>query len=233
VAGTAPNEKAWSREQIVDLLRAYQQKVAGWLALKIRPWKGESDFTQSEDYKTALKAYNDFKKADGIDYSPVVTYARELYDRYDKTDKTLDEKADSVIRYLGGGSALITFGALLSLKSDIPESRQLGIVLLLSLIPSLLSTICAVFFAIRVRQPQLAATLPNVDFAQKMAEYYELKNDTELNTYLIFSPICEAAHFRNTRKGVWLKHAHRAYLLSIACLLVPATVIPFYLRYCM
>src|SRR5207249_4332507 len=98
---------------------------------------------QSEDYKAALDFYRKFQQQEGVDYSGVLAYARDLYDRHDKTDKLLDEKADSIIKYLGGGSALVTFGALLSIKSDNTNSCILGLVVLVLLIPSLVQAVRA------------------------------------------------------------------------------------------
>ncbi len=98
---------------------------------------------------------------------------------------------------------------------------MLGVVVLLSLVPSLLSAIVAVYSAIRVRQPRSAASLPPVEWALRMAEFYKTKDDIELNVYLMLSPICEANHFRNVRKAKWLSLAHAAYCISLSCLLVP------------
>ncbi len=92
------NERAKSREELVDQVRAYQQKVTGWLNQTLPFWRKDDDYTESGEYQIALEAYQQFKKAEEVEYSPVVTYARDLYDRCDKSDKSLDEKADSIIR---------------------------------------------------------------------------------------------------------------------------------------
>lgn len=198
----------------------YQQKVAGWIQ---QIWKvvPDDDYEQSQDFKAALDFYRTFEQKDGVDYSGVIAYARELYDRYDRTDKTLDEKADSIIKYLGGGSALITFGALMSLRTENLWNTVLGIVALLCLLPSLACAILAVRKAIHVRRPRSSASLPDVKFACDMAEFPKTKENLDLNLWLIFHPICEAAYYRNLQKAKLVDSAHRLYLWAIGLLIVP------------
>src|SRR5687768_10843568 len=62
---------------------------------------GVENFEGSPEYQAALAEYRQFEAKEDVDYSGVLTYARELADRYDKTDRALDDKADSIIKDLG------------------------------------------------------------------------------------------------------------------------------------
>lgn len=212
------------REYFLKKYEEYRHKVGDWIN---RIWKvtPDDDYEQSEDYKSALNFYRDFEQKDGVDYSGIVDYARELYDRYDKTDKILDDKADSIIKYLGGGSALITFGALMSIKSENYWSSVFAIVALVSLLPSLVCALLAVRKAIHVRRPRSSASLPDVHFALEMAEYHKTKEKLNVNLWLIFYPICEAAYYRNLQKARLVESAHCLYLWAMGLLIVPVVSI--------
>jgi hypothetical protein len=218
------NEQVKDRDYFVSQLRDYHQKVAEWIKQTLAP-DDDDDYEQSPDYQQALEYYRAFKKQDEVDYSVVIAYARELHEKYDKTDKVLDEKADSIIKYLGGGSALVTFGALVSIKAENPWSCILGGVALVCLLPALACAINAVRHAIHVRRPRSAATLPHVKFAVEMAEYNKKKEDIELNLWLIFYPICEAAHHRNVQKAKRVEKAHKAYVWAMGFLIIPVVAI--------
>ncbi|WP_157369944.1 hypothetical protein [Zavarzinella formosa] len=181
----------------------------------------DDDYEKSPDYIAALQAYRQFESQEGVNYEPVIEYARELFDRSEKTDRLLDEKADSIIKYLGGGSALVTFGALMSIKADSPNACLMGVVALVFLIPSLVCAVAAVRYAIMVRMPRASAMPPNVDFAVKMAEFYKDKDAIQLNLFLILSPICEAAVHRNIQKSKGVSAAHRAYAWAMGLLILP------------
>ena len=219
------NDNAEQRAEFVKQVRAYQQKVAGWFQQSLGFWRRDDDYTQSSEYQVALENYQKFNQQNSIDYSPVIEYARNLYERYEASDKGLDEKADSIIRYLGGGTALVTFGALLSIKAESRDTRVVGLCALVSLLPALICAVVAVYSAIRARMRRSAAVLPAVEWARRMAEHYRTKQEIELNVYLMFSPICEAAHYRNIMKARWVTLAHHSYCLCLACLAVPVIVV--------
>ena len=214
------NDNAKQREELVQMFRDYCTKVGGWVS---QTWKADldDDYVKSAEYQAELKKYNDFVQQDDIKYDAVFDYARDLYDRYDKTDKLLDEKADSIIKYLGGGSALATFGALASIKTDSPFSAFMGMIALVFLIPSLVAATRAVYFAIKVRRPRSAATLPPVSWAVSMADWYKTDDKIKTNIWLIFQPICEAYNHRNCCKAKLVHNAHSCYQWAIGLLVLP------------
>ena len=210
----------FSRQKILDMYKEYQAKFKGWFE-RIWQVQPDDDYERHEDYAAALEYYKSFVHKEGIDYSVAITYAHERYDRLDKTDKTLDEKADSIIKYLGGGSALITFGALMSIKADSWQISLQGLVALCSLIPSLFCAFMAVRYAVQVRRPRSSALTPDVKFAVEIAEHYKTNPEIALNLWLIFHPICEALIYRNMLKSKLVDSAHRWYQWALGLLILP------------
>lgn len=185
---------------------------------------GVQNFEDLPEYKEAVAKYQEFEAKDGVDYSCVLAYARELAGRYETTDKSMDDKAGSIITYLSGGTAIITFGALLSIKIDNTRTAILGLCALLSLIPFLCFTILAVRAALKVRRPQGAASLKEVPWAIEMAEHYKTKEQVELNLWLMYMPICTASLHRNECKAALVITAHRNYERALASLVFPVAV---------
>ncbi len=191
----------------------------------------KSDYSSSKDYNDAVDFFKNFEKKDKVEYGWIMKYAKDLQERFEKTDGKLDEKADSIIKYLGGGSALLTFGALVSIKPEKPETCLLGLIALVSLIPSLCFALLAVQAALRVRSPQSAATPPPLTKAVHLAENYASAEEAELNLVLICHPICEAYAYRNKQKSDDLRRAHEFYAQSLLFVLIPVITISAALVY--
>jgi hypothetical protein len=215
------NENAAKRAEIVQMVREYQSKITDWIKREAWNTDSDDDYEDSTEYKEALEYWNKFKQQEQVDYTVALAYARELFERYEKLDKSLDEKADSIVKYLGGGSALVTLGGLFAIKTDVWSNCLLGLVALACMIPSLVVALRAVSAAIRVRQPRASATMLPVKFAVDMAEFHKQKDNTELNLWLMLHPICEAYHFRTFRKSFLVKRAHSCYRWAIGLLLLP------------
>jgi len=226
------NDKPKSHEAFAQILREYHAKL-GTIINNLWKSKVDDDYEKSDDYQAALAYYRQFKQVEGVNYAAVLEYAKELHERHEKIDKSHDEKADSIIKYLGGGSALITFGALLSIKTDTRATCILGLVAILCLIPSLFAAVKAVSSAIKVRHPRAATSLPPITFAVDMAHFHQPQPEAlAVNLWLILHPICEAAHFRNLQKAKLVSLAHSWYRLAMVLLFLPvagitATLIAF------
>ena len=221
------NDQQAKREEIRKHYEAFQEWVKE--RAKDAALCSETDYRKLPEYQKALKYFQEFEHKEDVDYSAVVDFARKLHEWMEKTDDKLDEKADSIIKYLSGGSALITLAALLSVKLDSPNTIKFGLVILACLIPSLVAAVASIYFAIKVRIPQPNASPPPIPDAVTIAELYQGKekklvpehNVVELNLWLILNPICEVAYFRNKTKAGHVKVAHRLYLVSIALLVSP------------
>jgi hypothetical protein len=114
------NEDGKRRDDIVNEWRdRYRElmKVVGKLELK-SVWSRffsrtpNSGFAETQEFKDALAFYRAFECKPDVNYEHLVAYARECLDRCEKTDRSHDDKANSIIQYLGGGTALGVFAAV-------------------------------------------------------------------------------------------------------------------------
>jgi hypothetical protein len=120
---------------------------------------------------------------------------------------------------------LLTFGALLSIKTDNTASCVVGLIALASLLPSFLYALFAVTTAIHERRPRYAALLPSVKYAVESCEFKRTAEKTEVNLYLIYYPICEATAWRTLQKAGHVERAHLCYSRAIALLTLPVVAI--------
>ena len=226
-----------AREAVVTAARDSYDKVVRWLGevwpnrnrsrlrrvwFWIAPEKPDPELEAGTEakYVEAVNYFQTFEPDPRVDYTPTVAYMKDLHERLQSTDRLLDEKADSIIKYLGGGSAVITVGALFSLKTDSRQAMYLGAVIVLTLLPSLVYAIAAIVCAVAVRRPRGSTTLPDVPFAIKVAHFYR-KEFVDINQWLILHPMNEAMLFRNFQKAKEVERAHRNYTRAMSALAVP------------
>ena len=96
--------------------------------------------------KLVDKAHNFKKSAKPIDAEWLMPYAKWKYEHYENTWRSVDQKADTVIRYLGGGLGLVAIGTLLSIN----ENNSLAA---LGILPSMICALIAVWYAVKSRGP--------------------------------------------------------------------------------
>jgi len=208
------------RKLCFDLLTQSRDRLNRWVK---KIWKKEEqiDHEETEAWNEAVDYYKAFEQKDNVDYTEAIAHVRQLYERHDKAEKLLDEKADAIIKYLGGGSALITFGALLSIKTDTVTSAVMGLCIILSFLPSLIFGILAIQHAIKVRRPHTAALPPDARYAVTICEHYQTKDKIAPNLWLTLHPLCVAASYRNMLKAKWVEDAYRYYKWAMFLLIVP------------
>ena len=68
--------------------------------------------TEHDAYKEAVRFKEKWEPEDEVVYDWTVEYAKDCYTRMETTFRYMDEKADSLIKYLGGGTAAVTLGTL-------------------------------------------------------------------------------------------------------------------------
>lgn len=217
-----------------DLFRKLFHDALRWKDWIISLWPKTAidNYESSSEYQEALNYYQQFQQQEGVDYSEAIAYAKETMDRCLSTEKCLDDKADSIIRYLGGGLAFVSFGTLVSIKTDSSKNAAFPLLIITTLLPSFILGLLAVLNAIKCRQPANAATLPSIKFAVEMTEYHKSKDKIELNLWLILYPISEAIFHRNLRKSKTLEKSHVYYIWSMGCLLFPVGSAAIYLYCC-
>jgi hypothetical protein len=101
-----------------------------------------------------------------VEYLWVWEYARDSVDRALKIFERLDDKANEILKYLGGGAGLLTAAALLGIKDD-----HAWIYLFFA--PSLGTSLVAILFAIMASKPNDVRLPPPIN------EVYALASNAE------------------------------------------------------
>ena len=126
------------------------------------------DFGIDADYIAAQEKAHSFEPIDGVDYQWVFEYAKQSYDHTYGVSGHLDDKADSIIKYLGAFSGLSAFLAAYIATSTTWEVA-------LSVIPAFCLSISAIVIAARARRVLDQAAPPSIEAAMDYAEAYEEK----------------------------------------------------------
>ena len=213
-----------SAEVLIEALSKKSQEWRQWIQANVpRVWHRwrdcTTDYHNHPPYLDAENFKQSFEPKDGCDYKWAIEYAKERYQRLDQTFRYLDEKADAVIKYLGGGTAVVTVAALATVNH---YSAWLPILLL----PSLGCALAAIAFANSARRPRLHPSPPPVTDAIDFAEAYS--NKAEATFLGLWHVCCEGLDFVNTHKARQVDRASRCYWWALFCLLIPALVWPIW-----
>jgi hypothetical protein len=162
-------------------------------------------------YRQAVSFRQTFTAKEGIEYGWVCEYAKQSHDILQDVFKSLDEKADSIIRHLTGGTGLFALGAIgLISRENAPIA--------LAALPSLACALKAVSLAISARAPSRAALPPPVEGAVKYAESF---GENAENAFLgQWHQTCEEVALAIARKGEKVRKAYNWYFWTIFLLVV-------------
>ncbi len=176
------NSSKEARERINEIGRAAVERF--WRELFPKPWSVRLPF-RSIDYQThpvyleSVKFKDEFSpcvrephEPDDVryDYEWVRGHAKENYERLHKAFNDLDNKADAIIKYLGGGTTVISIAALFNVT---PES----VYLLYLLAPAVLTSVVSICLAMRARQPTAIPHPPTVEVATKYIAFFNSKSE--------------------------------------------------------
>ncbi|WP_144971105.1 hypothetical protein [Bremerella volcania] len=200
--------------------------------LALRQFIYDDSIDQHDDHVAAEKSLTEFRipvEHSTTRYTWVVQYAKDMYQQLNRVDEQLDSKADSIIRYLGGGASLITGGILFTASQG---SFSAPVV-----ISALIPIGCAIFamaVAVRARRPTQSKLPPTIDGAFKYANYYDEKSDAEGDGSLLPSEVyfamqwhltCAGLRIRTEMKARFVRVAINFYMLAVCSLLLPLVVI--------
>lgn len=195
------------------------RSVASGIWLSWQPQPQSSSYKEHKIYLDAEKYRKDvFTPNPTRDYKWAIEYAKESYQRLEKTFQYLDEKADAIIKYLGGGTAVVTLAALTTVNR---YSAWLPILLL----PSLVCALRAIALALSVRQPTNHPSLPRVTTAIDYVHAYHEAEETMLG---FWHECCEGLDLVNGEKAKRVDAAGLYYYRALFCLLIPLIVWPIW-----
>lgn len=157
-----------------------------------------------------------FGPREKVVYDWVVDYAQDRYAEHDRAFSDLDGKAASIIGYLGGGTSLLTLGALTAAATG-----QVHPWVVVAAVPALLLALAALVFASLARQANWAYAMPTVAVAVDYAHYFDTAGDARAATLGQW-------HFTTTlmrkavgRKATRVNVATWLFVGSVVALLLP------------
>jgi hypothetical protein len=135
-------------------------------------WRPDRRIQFDPEYQKAHAFKNSFRPTKSPEeYRWVAEYAKFVLGQFQSAERTLDEKAESVMKLFGGGTGLLTLGAIVNLpKISVPTMVVLGIALILALF--------AMLAAAWVRAPRQSYLPPSVAWALAYAEKYEAASES-------------------------------------------------------
>jgi len=181
------------------------------MAWLIPSYRSAPEYLAAEDFNDQIEP------GDGIDYEWVLAYAKDLSARREKIAGIMDEKADAIIKYMGGGVGLFALGAI----AAVPQGQ--GYLLLYSL-PAVLFALCSVFLAALIRKPNDMPGLPSVADAMNYANRYTEGDAAKIKFLGQAHMACEAWRVVCRAKGKVLVWATGCYFTALLALLIPAVV---------
>jgi hypothetical protein len=178
-------------------------------------------------YKQALEFMKNVGSKPGAEYEWVFDYAKTLWSYRNSTFVLLDEKADSIIKYLGGGTGLFTLGVLAKVDGS-------NWYIAVAAMPAIACALLAILFAILARMPGAFPGISTIETAKDYADA-EVSSSAALAGFLgQWNLACEAARLICARKAnrvaiaAWLTYS-ALVLLALPLLVAvhwPPTVLP-------
>lgn len=157
-----------------------------------------------DEAKSFAKSY---VPKDGADCEWVKSYAHFIFDKLVEADRGLETKAENMVKLLGGGTGLLTLGALANLS-------RLGTTPALVFAIGLCFALVAVVVAVRAREPQDSFLPPDIKTALEYADAYE--NVAEARFQAQWHWTCEKLKAANVKKARSVAWAFRWATIAIA-----------------
>lgn len=206
LAGKEPDE--WIREGLARM-RAARDWVIRWPRGQRAP-----NYLDHPDYQKAVGYRKEWSPTEGVAYDWVCAYAQVTYGWLHDAFNNLDDKADSIVRHLSGGTGLLTLGAI----GFISQSGLNAAIALLAL-PALVCALQAIRVAISVRRPTATTSPPSVEGAVRYAESYGAQAQA---TFLGQWHECsEGLALVVAEKARLVRAAYGWYLTALVLLLLP------------
>jgi|SRR5579864_160387 len=169
----------------------------------------------NETYKRAVVAMKATTAKEGVEYGWVLEYAKTRYEHCSKILSILDDKADGIIRYLGGGTGLFALGALS--KIDSANSH-----LVWWSLPAIFAALVSLWFAWRVRKARTVPSLPSVlDAKENYAEGCPTDGAAKAAFLGQWNLYCEGTRVECHAKAALLDRATCCYFIALVLLVLP------------
>ena len=162
-------------------------------------------------YDAAKTFQKNIEPQDGVEYAWVWAFAKDQYARLESICKGVDEKANDILKYLGGGAGLLTLAVLANVTA-----RNYYVFLLA--VPSLVLALISIAFAAKARRPIKTLVPPDVKGAFEYASYYK-KESTAMAAFIgQWHFACEGLRLVTEAKAARVKVATSFYVWAISSL---------------
>jgi hypothetical protein len=142
-------------------------------------------------------------------------YAKDKYEHLSRASDRLEEKADSIIKYLGGGTAIVALAAFAGITKT--TAPIIGL-----LVPSIGCALAAVWHAVQARQPTKIPVPPRVDEAMSYVHAYKAQSEA---TFLAqWHEACVKLDTVVTYKAGHVSAANKFYFWTLAWLIIAMLV---------
>jgi hypothetical protein len=179
---------------------------------KIKPALRPVDFESRPDYSEAVEFRKSIEPSENVSHDWVYDYGKYKFERASLVFVELDQKANEIIKYLGGGTGLLTIAALAQIR---PENAFY----FLCALPAFVLAITSIYFAVYARQPVEAIEPPSVKAAYRYAESF---GDSAKATFVgQWHQTCQCLDVVNEKKAARVFLATWFFLFAIAFLLLP------------
>lgn len=201
------------------LKRMKERLLAAWHCAELDPQHEENvPFQQALEYARKFDPTNGQSADSPPNFAWVKEHAKAKLEEAHSEFEILDNKADSIIKYLGGGTAIVAIGTL-------ANTNRFNAWLVLLLVPSLVLAIRAIYYATKARMPIAVTKLPSVQSAIEYAKYHAVQaEDRFLPTWQV---ACIGMETVLALKAEYVTLASRFYYRAILLLLLPIAIWPF------
>jgi Type II secretion system (T2SS), protein G len=177
----------------------------------------ESVVEECEAYRNAKDFLSNSVAVQGVNYKWVADYAKYLWEDYNNDYSAMDEKAESIVKYLGGATGLLIIGVLF--KVDAANSY-----IAISTIPAVICSLIAIGLALMAKQPAPFPRLPSIQQTKTYSDYHK-EESPAVGAFLgQWNLACETARLICDCKAGLLKKTMIAAFSSLVLLLVPLVV---------
>jgi hypothetical protein len=173
---------------------------------------------KDEAYKRALEFMEAATAKEGVeDYKWVLDYAKGLWEYRNKVFALLDEKAEGIIKYLGGGTGLFAIAALAKVDSS---NNYIAFWTL----PAIVVALVAILLALLSKAPGPFPSPPTIENAKQYADGLKTEQAAIAAFLGQLNLACEKARLICECKAKVVGCAVIATYTALALLLVPLLV---------
>jgi hypothetical protein len=187
----------------------------------IRPGSSPAFVVNDSAYKQALEFMKYVGPKQGAEYGWVFDYAKILWEYRNRVFVSLDEKADSIIKYLGGGTGLFALGVLAKVDGS-------NWYIAVAAMPAVACALLAILFAILARRPSAFPGLSTVETAKDYADAEESSSAALAGFLGQWNLACEAVRLICQRKASRVEVAAWFTYAALVLLAIPLLVAVHY-----